>query len=183
MFREDWGCLRNGIFLMLLLTIPLFWVRFGHWQPTAFFLVLLIFMTLMTFLSEQSPAGRKSEINKRITADFQARQQKAREANERQITQVEIEKKRRRREENRRYAKPFFPEFSAIKKPLGLAILSGGLWFIFLSQTMDTTVDVPGFPGKRVVNLELNSERQNYLILGGILLVSGIVLLNVPNKD
>tara|TARA_Y100000385_G_scaffold280223_1_gene331038 strand:+ start:253 stop:399 length:147 start_codon:yes stop_codon:yes gene_type:complete len=48
---------------------------------------------------------------------------------------------------------------------------------------MDTTVDVPGFPGKRVVNLELNSEKQNYLILGGILLVSGIVLLNVPNKD
>jgi hypothetical protein len=74
----------------------------------------------------------------------------------------------------------FFPEFSAMKKPLGLALLSGGLWFIFLSQTMDTTVDVPGFSGTRVVNLKLNSERQNYLILGGFLLVGGIVLLNVP---
>ena len=159
--------------VMWWLTEDLYWLVFG--------VVLAIVLFIIAFF-DKTPVGPRT-VNERLRADFQARQQKAREANERRITQVEIEKKRWRREENRRYAKPFFPEFSAIKKPLGLAILSGGLWFIFLSQTMDTTVDVPGFPGKRVVNLELNSERQNYLILGGILLVSGIVLLNVPNKD
>lgn len=52
-----------------------------------------------------------------------------------------------------------------------------GLVVMGFAITMDVTVDVPGQFNKRVFNLHLASQQTNALMVGGLLFISGIVML------
>lgn len=61
---------------------------------------------------------------------------------------------------------------------LGIILFIIGLFLIIKSQSMETTVDVENL---NVNNIGLITDKLNNLILGGILTISGLIL--VLNED
>lgn len=71
-------------------------------------------------------------------------------------------------------------------KVTGLILLLAGILIIMYSLNMDTTVAVPNsttwLPSQRVNNIGLMNDKQNYLIISGIVTITGVILL-VFGKD
>jgi len=74
-------------------------------------------------------------------------------------------------------------------KTLGIILFAIGAYLLGTAFTMDTSVEVDysygnssGLP-TRVNNLGLMQDKQNYMILGAILTISGIALGSVKSKE
>jgi hypothetical protein len=78
-------------------------------------------------------------------------------------------------------------------KGLGIFLIAVGVFGLLAAMNMDTTVEVPGLPGRtigfgefstyipsvpsqRVHNVGLMDQRRNWLILSGFVFVGGLVL-------